>query len=102
MKSSTAKITLALAVGLITAAGAARADNVFTDIGHGTAYAAKSTWHFSKDAANTVVHSPVIAYEVVRGERPLFPHNTAARDQRSREQMALTGHRTPRHYDPPI
>ena len=61
---------------------------------------ADATWDGSKKVARTVVHSPVIAYEVVRGERPVFPHQTAA----------LTGHRAksrtetnvPTHYDPPI
>jgi len=102
MRSSTAKAVLALAIGLITATSAAYADSVFTDIGHGTATVAKNTWHGTEAVTRTVVYSPVIAYQVVRGQRPLFPHSTAARDQRHREQMALTGHRTPRHYDPPI
>jgi hypothetical protein len=83
-------------------------------VGHATAHIAKTTWHGSKmvartavhdskgiaqsawdgskRAARTVVYSPVIAYEVVRGERPLFPHY-AASHQGSRQQIALTGHR---------
>ncbi len=95
MKSSTAKAALALAIGLITATSAARAD-VFRDMGHDTAYAAKGTWHFTTDVARTVVYSPVIAYQVARGERSLFPQDARARDQH-REQIALAGRHAPGH-----
>jgi hypothetical protein len=97
MQSSTAKAALALAICLITATSAARADSVFTDIGHGTARVAKDTWHGTEAVTRTVVYSPVIAYQVARGERPLFPQDTATRDRRHREQIALGGHRAEGH-----
>jgi len=73
---------------------------------------AQATWDESRKVARTVVYSPVIGYEVMRGERPLFPHYTASREQGRREQIALTGHRTdqksrtesdaPKQAEPPI
>ncbi len=51
---------------------------------------ASATWDESKRIGRTVVDSPVIAYQVVRGERPLFTHSTP--EQSRREQVALTGH----------
>jgi len=116
MKSSIAKALVATAIGLITATSAAyagpgpRHETTMEKFERGTAHLARETWRDSKDVGRTVVHSPVIAWEVARGERPLFPHETAARQRDHREQIALTGHRAksraemnvPRHYDPPI
>jgi hypothetical protein len=65
---------------------------------------AQSSWDMSKRIGRTVVDSPVIAYHVVRGDRPLFTHERRS----GREQVALTGHRTmeksdaARHNEPPI
>ena len=117
MKSSTAKVTLALAIGLITATSAAYAgpaqthlgsttpppyDSTLNDIARAPFHLARETWRVTESVATTVGHSPVIAYQVIRGERPLFPQETASRDSGHREQIALTGHKTPSHYDPPI
>lgn len=64
---------------------------------------AGATWDESKKIARTAVDSPVIAWQVVRGERPLFPRETASRDRGHREQIALGGHRkTSTHNEPPI
>jgi hypothetical protein len=72
---------------------------------------AAKTWDGTKDVARTVVHSPVIAWQVMRGERPLFT-TARAGQQPARQQMALTGHRannaqsqtgtSAKHYEPPI
>ena len=127
MISNTAKIALALAIGLATATSAAYAgpaqthmdngaqpaqDNVFRDMANTSVHLARETWHGSERVADTVVHSPVIAFQAIRGERPLVSHETAAQNTGHREQIALTGHRkdtpsktdksVPRHYDPPI
>jgi hypothetical protein len=65
---------------------------------------AQSSWDMSKRIGRTVIDSPVIAWHVVRGDRPLFTHENGT----SREQVALTGHRTleksdaARHNEPPI
>jgi len=105
MKSILSK-TIVVA-GLIAISGAAygnqcnchtkRHESAMTKMENGTATVAKGTWHESKLIANTAVRSPVIAYEVVRGERPLFPNETAWRNNNRRESIALTGH----HNEPP-
>ena len=138
MKSSIANAIAATAIGLITATSAGYAsdqpgqESTMGRIEQGTAHVARTTWRDSKGVARTTasgskgfaaatwdgskrvartaIDSPVIAWQVVRGERPLFPHETAARQRDHREQIALTGHRAksraemnvPRHYDPPI
>ncbi|HEX4084757.1 MAG TPA: hypothetical protein VHY22_07600 [Chthoniobacteraceae bacterium] len=57
---------------------------------------AQATWMETKRVTRTVVDSPVIAYHVVRGDRPLFTH-----DSTHRESMALAGHRVePRNQKP--
>ncbi len=70
---------------------------------HDTKGFAATTWDESKMVGRTIVYSPVIAYEVIRGERPLFTH---ARTGDGREQMALSGHRRETsetvHNEPPI
>jgi hypothetical protein len=135
MKSSIAKAIAATAIGLITATSAGYASDqpgrgsTMGRIEQGTAHVARTTWRDSKGVARTTVSdskgfaaatwdgskrvartaidSPVIAWQVVRGERPLFPHETAARGQGRREQIALTGHRSTSHKEmsegrPPI
>lgn len=124
MKRTITKAALAALICLITAATAAYAtpsqtasgntpnsghETALDKIGHGTADLAKGTWAVTR----TIVYSPVIAWQVMRGERPLFPHETASRGSAShstashstashstasrekghREQVALTGHR---------
>ena len=135
MKNSIAKAIAATAIGLITATSAAYASDQTTQestmgrIEQGTAHVARTTWRDSKSVARTtvsdskgfaaatwdaskrvagtVIDSPVIAWQVVRGERPLFPHETASRGEGHREQIALTGHRATSHKEmsesrPPI
>jgi hypothetical protein len=117
MKSNIAKAAVAAAIGLVTAISAAYGapgdtrtagtttpgfKNTIMDMGQTSVDMAKDTWRFTGRVGRTVVDSPVIAYQVVRGERPLFPHEMASRNTGRHEQVALTGHRTPRHYDPPI
>jgi hypothetical protein len=97
MKNSIAKAALAIGIGLATATSSAFAgpgprDSVFTEIKDGSVHFAKNTWEVTKDVSRTVVHSPVIAYQVARGERPLFTHETASREDGRRQQIALTGH----------
>ena len=98
MKNSIIKAALAIGIGLATATSSAFAGpgprDVFTDIKDGSVRFAKNTWEVTKDVSRTVVHSPVIAYQVARGERPLFTHETASRDSGRREQIALAGHRS--------
>lgn len=139
MKNLILETGAAIAIVLITGTGAACADtgdsqdSTMQKIEHGSAHVAKATmhdtrmlahdtvhggkgiaasaWDESKRIGRTVVDSPVIAYEVVRGERPLFPQKTESREESRREQVALTGHRTKsrtemndssRHNEPPI
>ena len=94
MKSTITKITVALAIGLVAATTAARADSFFERVKNGTMNAAADTWDGSKAVARSIVHAPQTAYQVARGERPLFLHQANGRDQ-----MALTGHQlAERHY----
>jgi len=109
MKNSIIKAAVATAVGLITATSAAFAgpachQTAMQKIERGTTDMAHLTWRDSKRVARTVVHSPVIAYQVVRGDRPLFPRETASRGQGHREQIALAGHRKAesKQQGPPI
>jgi hypothetical protein len=124
MKSIVIKAGAAIALGLITAATAASAETTVQKVENGTTHVAKTTyrdskglakttwtdsksfaavsWDESKKVGRTIVYSPVIAYDVMRGERPLFSH-----PQDRRQQIALTGHSMksqsmPSHYEPPI
>jgi hypothetical protein len=95
MKSTITKTTVALAIGLVAASSAVRADSFFERVKNGTMNAAADTWDGSKAVARSIVRAPQTAYQVARGDRPLFLH----REVPGREQMALTGHRTAeQHY----
>ena len=116
MKSIT-KVVIAASIGLIAATSAAyagpsahcqnapRHETAMERIDLGTRHVASETWLESKKVGRTLVNSSVIAYQVARGDRALFPRETS-----HREGIALTGHRAkaraemnaPRHYDPPI
>ena len=67
------------------------------DVAHTTVKGSRSfasaSWNESKKIGRTIVDSPVIAYQVARGERPLFTHDTASRERTDRQNMALTGHK---------
>jgi len=112
MKSIIAKAALAIGIGLVTGTSAAYA-------GPAPRTADPANEPHQETAigrvVHTVVYSPVIAWEVMRGERPLFPHETAMGNQGGQEHrkgIALTGHtkgtksqtetKMPTHYDPPI
>lgn len=104
MKNSIKKAIAVTALGLIAATNASNAmpasrndsdrETSMGKIETGTAGFAKGTWRESKAIARTVVYSPVIAWQVIRGERPMFPRGTASSHKQDRhEQIALTGHR---------
>jgi hypothetical protein len=89
MKSIIAKTAVAFAIGLITATSSANAAFV-QNVKNDSVRIASETWHGTVAVSRTVVHSPVIAYQAMKGERPLFSRN----NERSHESVALTGHRT--------
>ncbi len=64
------------------------------EVAHATVRDSRSfaggAWDESKRIARTVVYSPVIAYHVVRGDRPLFTRENASDNH---GQIALSGHR---------
>jgi hypothetical protein len=117
MKTHTiAKAAVAAAIVLYAASSAAYADQAgmgtqprhesnMGKIEQGARNAARDTWQETVKVTRSVVDSPVTAYHVVRGDRPLFTHNNM-RDTDRRQGVALTGHRTEKqpqqHYDPPI
>ena len=95
MKSTITKTTAALAIGLITATTAVRADSFFERVKTGTMNAAADTWDGTKAVARSVVDAPSTAYHVARGDRPLILHHREA----ERQQIALTGKSAAdRHY----
>ena len=90
MKNHIVKTSVTLAIGLLTATSAVRADSFFTDVRDGSERIARETWDGTKAVTRTIVHSPGLAYDAIRGR----PHDTVMREHRDGESVALTGHRT--------
>jgi uncharacterized membrane protein len=114
MKTTIVKAAVAAAAVLYAASSAAHADQTgmgtqprhesgMAKIEQGTQDAARGTWQETVKVTRSIVYSPVTAYHIVRGDRPLFTHNNNMRDTDHREGVALTGHRPAWHGNsPPI
>ena len=84
------KITKIALIGLLALSSAGYAGSVrdtATEAKNKSMDFAQNSWMETKRVTHTVVDSPVIAYHVIRGDRPLFTHES------NRQSMALTGHR---------
>ena len=88
MKSIIPKAAIAAAIGLLTVTGAAQAGQFMHDVVQAPVRVAQAGWHEAGRIGRTAVHTPVIAYRAIRGERPTDPYRHG-----SDPEVAMGGHR---------